>query len=119
MPEATPLEELETLRAAALDELAAIPDDAGLDAWRIAYLGRSGKLTQVLRSVSTLPAEERPVLGAAGNKAKLALEAQFGARRTQIANVRLDALADDAIDITLPGRQATVGRLHPSTLILR
>ena len=97
MPEATPLEELETLRAAALDELVAISDEAGLDTWRIAYLGRSGKLTQVLRSVSTLPAEERPVLGAAGNKAKLALEAQFDARRTQISNVRLNALADDNI----------------------
>ena len=119
MPDNNPLEELESLRVAALGELDTIPDEVGLDAWRVAYLGRSGKLTQVLRSVSSLPPEERPLLGAAGNKAKVSLEEHFGARRTAINNVRLDALADDAIDITLPGRQATVGRLHPSTMILR
>jgi len=119
MPDNNPLEELESLRVAALGELDTIPDEVGLDAWRVAYLGRSGKLTQVLRSVSALPPAERPLLGAAGNKAKVSLEEHFGARRTAINNVRLDALADDAIDITLPGRQATVGRLHPSTMILR
>ena len=79
MAESERLKELEALREAALAELDAAVDDAALEAWRIAYLGRSGKLTQVLRGVSSLPAEQRPAVGAMGNEAKAALEARLAA----------------------------------------
>ena len=65
---------LEALRDNALTELDAAHDEAALEAWRIAHLGRSGKLTRVLRGVSQLPPNERPALGAAGNAAKALLE---------------------------------------------
>ena len=119
MPDNTHLQELETLRDAALAELDAIGDEQGLEAWRIAYLGRSGKLTQVLRGVSSLPAEERPTVGAAGNQTKVQLEQQLAARRSALEDARLGSLAEDSIDISLPGRPVAVGRLHPSTLIVR
>jgi phenylalanyl-tRNA synthetase alpha chain len=119
MAENTHLQELESLRDAALQELEAIPDEPGIEAWRVAYLGRSGKLTQVLRSVSLLPVEARPVVGAAGNKVKVALEERLNERQAAIVNARLDSLAEDAIDISLPGRPLATGRLHPSTIILR
>ena len=60
------LRELDALREAALAELGAISGDADIEAWRVEYLGRSGKLTQILRSVSTLPVKDRPIIGAAG-----------------------------------------------------
>ncbi|MDA1036158.1 MAG: phenylalanine--tRNA ligase subunit alpha [Chloroflexi bacterium] len=113
------LKELDALRDAALAELDAIADDAGLEAWRVEYMGRSGKLTQVLRSVSTLSIEDRPIVGAAGNKTKVALEERLDARRNVIQDARLGSLADDSIDISLPGRPVAVGRLHPLTQVLR
>jgi phenylalanyl-tRNA synthetase alpha chain len=119
MPDSPRLKELDALREAALTELDALQDDAALEAWRIAYLGRSGKLTQILRGMSSLPAEERPAVGAAGNKTKAALEERLAARRGAFENARLDTLAADSIDISLPGRPVALGRLHPSTLIVR
>ena len=119
MTQDAPLQDLDKLRETALAELDALQDDAALEAWRIAYLGRSGKLTQVLRGVSSLPVEVRPAAGAAGNQTKVLLEAGLAERRTRLESARLDTLAEDSIDITLPGRPMAVGRLHPSTLIVR
>ncbi|MEX2430657.1 MAG: phenylalanine--tRNA ligase subunit alpha [Dehalococcoidia bacterium] len=113
------LKDLEQLRDAALAELDAAADDAALEAWRIAYLGRSGKLTQVLRGVAQLPPEDRPAMGAAGNAAKVLLEQRLEERKAALQSARLDALATDAIDITLPGRPVRMGRYHPTTIIVR
>jgi phenylalanyl-tRNA synthetase alpha chain len=113
------MQDLDALREAALAALGAIADDDGLEAWRIEYMGRSGKLTQILRSVSTLSAEDRPLVGAAGNKIKIAFEERLGARRNALQDARLGSLAEDSIDISLPGRPVAVGRLHPLTQVLR
>ena len=110
---------LEALRDHALTELDAAHDEAALEAWRVAHLGRSGKLTQVLRGVSQLPPAERPALGAAGNAAKALLEGRLAQKRAALEGARLDAMAEDSIDISLPGRPVAPGRYHPSTLILR
>ena len=113
------LTNLESLRDAALTELDAVQDDAALEAWRVAYLGRSGKLTQVLRGVAQLPQEERRAAGAAGNAAKTLLEQRLEERKAALESTRLETLSSDAIDITLPGRPVRVGRYHPTTIIVR
>ena len=112
------------------DDIAAIRDDAlgalegadtldAVEAWRVARLGRSGSLTQALRGLAQLPPEERRVVGAAGNAAKAQLEERMAERRAAIEAAARGSLAADAIDVTLPGRAAPLGRYHPSTLVIR
>lgn len=111
---------LEELSQAAHRELAAASTEEALEAWRIAYLGRKGRLTQVLRSLGALPVEERRRAGAAANRLKEELESAFEARRAEIERQRL-ALAVEAgrIDVTLPPRPLPRGRLHPITQTTR
>jgi phenylalanyl-tRNA synthetase alpha chain len=114
-----PHAELDAIRAAALSELEDALDEDTLEQWRIAHLGRSGKLTLVLRTLGSLPAEERQALGAASNEVKALLEERLAARRQAVRSKGLETLADDAIDISLPGRPVRIGRYHPSTQIMR
>ncbi len=110
---------LDDVRDAALAALEAAADAPALEAWRVAHLGRSGALTQLLRGVAALPPEERPAAGAAGNAAKALLEERLAEKQAALEGTRLGALAADAIDISLPGRPVSPGRYHPSTMILR
>ena len=83
------------------------------------YLGKSGELTELLKQLGKLPPEERKTAGAAINETKQAFEAAFNARRDALAADKLAAqLAAEALDVTLPGRGAAVGGLHPVTLTL-
>ncbi|MBM3939788.1 MAG: phenylalanine--tRNA ligase subunit alpha [SAR202 cluster bacterium] len=111
--------DLNALRDAATRELDAAVDAAALEAWRVAYLGRSGKITGVLRGIAAVPADQRRVFGAAANEIKVALEQRFEARQADLERGALSALASDAIDITLPGRPVDMGRLHPTTIVIR
>ena len=95
---------------------AATPD--ALEQWRIAYLGRSGELTRVLRTLGSLAPETRRDVGAAANKAKAALEQGLAARRGEIEDAAASA-AEEGIDVTLPGRPAPRGGLHPTTRMVR
>ena len=64
--------------------LKTIADEKALEGWRVEFLGRNGRLTQVLRSIGSLPAEERRALGAAANQAKNALEAALATREEEL-----------------------------------
>ena len=110
---------LDDLRAAALQELDGAQDSEALERWRIAHLGRSGKLTQVLRSLSSLSPEERRAVGAAGNQVKTLLEERLAERKAALEGAALKGLAADRIDTSLPARTPELGRFHPSTLVLR
>jgi phenylalanyl-tRNA synthetase alpha chain len=101
-------------------ELAAINDPESLEQWRVAYLGRRGKLTTVLRGLSQLDIEHRRQLGALGNRAKSVLEEGLAQKTQELNQAQLSArLARDRIDVTLPGRPTITGRLHPTTQIVR
>ncbi len=114
------LAELEEIDRTARLELAAAGDQAALEAWRVAYLGRRGRLTQVLRRLSSLPLEERRQTGALGNRLKGELEAAFQMRQAQLREARLAQMIQQGrLDITLPGRPLPAGRLHPITQTLR
>ena len=94
--------------------LTAIASIAALDSAKAGFLGKSGSLTELLKSLGKLPAEERPKAGAAINQAKARVEALIQARRESILARELDAqLAAEAIDVTLPGRRQGAGGLHP------
>ncbi len=84
------------------------------------YLGKSGLLTDALKGLGKLSAEERPAAGAAINVVKQAVEASLTARREEILNAeQARQLAQEAIDVTLPARAQSSGGLHPVTLTLK
>ncbi len=89
-----------------------------LDKVRVAYLGRAGKLTAVLRGIGQLPQEERPALGRAGNEARKAVEEALAERRDEMAARDVAAHAAEALDVTLPGRGVEVGHRHPLMITL-
>jgi phenylalanyl-tRNA synthetase alpha chain len=93
---------------------------AALDAVRVQYLGKKGVFTTQLREVGKLPPEQIPAAGKAINSAKATLTAALDERRTTLEAERVAAtLAQQAIDVTLPGRGERAGQLHPVTRTLR
>ncbi len=114
------IEQLDALQREALAALDAVETSEALEQWRTATLGRKGRLPAVLKGMGQVPAEERPAVGARSNEVKVTLEGAFEAARARLeAMVLAEALRADAIDVTLPGRPVTLGRLHPSTRTLR
>jgi phenylalanyl-tRNA synthetase alpha chain len=112
------LDELNKIKDSATLELQGISDLKALDDWRVAYMGRKGKLTQVLRGLSDLPIDQRKAVGSAANDIKTLLEAELKGRQQAVKDAKL-AGGLDAIDVTLPGRPVSLGRLHPTTQMVR
>src|SRR3954453_12239198 len=96
--------DLDQLRAEAEAAIAKADSSAELEELRVRYLGRKAELTQALRSVGQLPPEERGPAGKAANQVKQALEATLDRRTAELEASELDRrLAEDRIDVTLPG----------------
>jgi phenylalanyl-tRNA synthetase alpha chain len=114
------LEELERIQKDAEAALAGVKDEATLELWRTQHLGRNSELTQSLKQLGGLSAEERPKAGQKANEVKQALEAALEARRIAMSAEKLERLlGGERLDITLPGRPQPLGRLHPITQTLR
>ena len=113
------MEGLKELIADAEGAIASAADLAALDELRVRYLGKKGLITQQLKSLGQLPAEERPVAGQKINEAKQRVAEELEARREALEASRLqERLAAEAVDVTLPGRGEEMGGLHPVTRIL-
>ena len=111
------LKEIETTAISALDS---VQDEAKLEAWRVAHLGRSSALMQLFNGFGQLTKEERPLIGQRANEVKKTLETAFAARSGEIQQAALKrSIEQERLDVTLPGRRIPLGRLHPDTQILR
>lgn len=105
--------ELSALRAEALATLATVADPAALDELRVRFLGRKSRLTEILRSIASLPAAQRPVVGRLGNVVRRELEELVAAREIELQAAALEkSLAHDKLDITLPGQPFLYGHEH-------
>ena len=114
------LSQLEELRERALHDLEAATTVESLEQWRLAYLGRRGQLTTVLRGLGQLSPEERPAVGRVANTIKNALEQAYEERAETLRQAALaEELERGALDVRLPGRPQRLGYLHPSTQTLR
>jgi len=114
------LPELETIQQEGLDSLGKLQNEVELENWRIMYLGRSSQLMGVFDQLGTLPKEERPQIGRRANQIKQELEAAFQQKSEALRLVSIErSLLADRLDVTLPGRSPTHGRLHPATQTLR
>lgn len=110
------LSQLEELKSKAVQELDSITVINELESWRIRYLGKKSALTATLRSLTTLPINERKATGAKANQIKTDLEAGLKQKEQTLREARLTTHAQKkTIDITLPGRPLPSGRLHPIT----
>lgn len=113
-------ERLQGLRSQAERELAAVADLGGLEAWRVAFLGKKGALTLALRELGQIPPAERPTVGRLANEVKAALEQAYETRAEALRRSALaESLTRGAIDVRLPGRLQALGYLHVSTQTLR
>ena len=98
----------------ALAEFRAAADPASLEDAKARYLGKSGELTALLRTLGALAPEQRKGAGARINAAKERIEQALATRRGELSGARLQArLAEGALDVTLPGRGRGRGGIHP------
>ena len=111
---------VEEVRSQAIQELESAADPDELERWRIAYLGRRGRLTQVLRGVGSLSPDDRRKVGAAANTVKTLLEDSLAQRQEALRQTEVaDEIERDQIDVTLPGWPVPTGGLHPTTRMVR
>ncbi len=108
--------DIEELTGEASQAIASAADLQALDAVRVRYLGKSGLLTEQLKSLGSLSKEERPKAGQAINQAKRELQQKIESRKRDLDQAALaQRLARETVDVTLPGRGLGSGGLHPVT----
>ena len=114
------MDSLEQLISLAKEDFQNAPDTVSLENAKAKYLGKTGLITGQMKMLGKMEPEQRKAQGAIINAAKSRIEEALNARRQELANEKLQAkLNDEAIDVTLPGRKAAEGHLHPVTLTLR
>jgi phenylalanyl-tRNA synthetase alpha chain len=115
-----PVKQLEEIQSQALEELEQVADEARLDVWRVANLGRSSAVMSFFSRLPQFSKEERPVMGQRANQVKMALEKAFAEKQEAVKQAALTrSLETEMLDVTLPGRPFRQGRLHPATQNLR
>jgi phenylalanyl-tRNA synthetase alpha chain len=113
------MNELDSLVASAQALFAQSHTPADLENAKAQFLGKSGRITELMKGLGALSVEEKKSQGAVINVAKQAIEAALQARRQALADAELEAqLKAEALDVTLPGRSRTQGGLHPVSLTL-
>ena len=111
-------EQLRKIQEEAANQLENVRDKAGLDALRLKMLGKKGDLTQLLRSMGQLPAEERPKAGQMINVVRERLTEQMDALDSKIKRIEQEKkLEREAIDVTEPRKHAPIGSIHPVSLV--
>jgi len=114
------MNDTEKLQLEAIAEVEAAADLGQLDQIRVHYLGKKGLLTQQLKRLGQLPAEERPQAGQVINLAKAAVQEAIESRKTILEDERLnEQIKQGQLDVTLPGRGGKRAGLHPITLTLQ
>ncbi len=110
--------QLDQILQEALSAVAGAEDLASLDAVRVAYMGKKGKVTGLLKELGTLPADERPQAGQQINELKLKINLAIDERKLVLEQFAMQSkLSATSVDVTLPGRGINLGSMHPVTKI--
>ena len=109
-------EQLLALEKNAIEELESLTAASDLEKFRVAYLGKKGRLTLLMKTLGKLPPDERPEIGRLANRIKHDLIQRLETARKSIAGAGSGDAA--AIDVTLPGREPLLGHLHPITRVI-
>ncbi len=117
------LEKIAQTKSKAIEELSSPSNLKELEDWRVRYLGKKSTLTQILRGLAALPFEQRKAVGASANEVKALLERRYREKKETLKQAAYQemerTLTVEKIDVTLPGRPIPLGRLHPTTQVLR
>lgn len=112
-------EQLQEIKEQATAAVKSCDDANELDALRVKYLGKKGELTAILKSMGSLSAEERPVMGQLANQVRQTLEAAITAKGEALKAAGLEKkLRQEALDVTMPGKQRPLGVRHPLNIVL-
>lgn len=113
-------EQLKQLKEQALSALRSAASPVELEELRVRYLGKKGEVTAVLKQMGGLSAEERPIMGQLANSVRAEIEEMLELRKADIhAAVLKQKLADEALDVTIPGKQIALGHEHPMNQVLQ
>ena len=122
MPSSGSLEiiaELDRLAAAFGDDIRPLETEQDIRAAQARYLGKKGRASELMKALGRLPADERPLVGEAANRAKAAIEGLVAARLAALSQAALATDLARTVDVTLPARGLGQGTLHPLTLVRR
>src|SRR5262245_8410783 len=111
--------ELDRLAAAFAGEIGALATEEEIRLAQARYLGKKGKVSELMKTLGKLPPAERPAVGEAANGAKTGIESAVTARLAALEEAKLTADLARVVDVTLPARGAGLGTLHPLTLVRR
>ena len=112
--------QLENIRLEALALLDDAKTPAQLDELRVRFLGKKGEVTAVLKLMGKLSAEERPIMGQLANAVRAEIEEKLEAQKAVISAAVMEAkLAEEALDVTIPGTSVAMGREHPMNQVLQ
>jgi phenylalanyl-tRNA synthetase alpha chain len=114
----TPLSDLETqlttLQQTAQTAVAAVDSLDALEQLRVSYLGKKGELSQILKAMGRLEANDRPRIGAVANAVKESVQTALEKRKTDLQAAQIQAqLESETLDVTMPGMYIPQGRIHP------
>ncbi len=111
--------QLQALATEATAEIAAVTGLDELEQQRVAYLGKKGKLSEILRGMGKLSPEERPKIGAIANDVKTAIQTDLDQKRDRLEQAQIAAqLAAETLDVTMPGVSYPLGKIHPLNSII-
>lgn len=112
--------QLDDIRSKGKELLEKITEEEALQDWNREHLGRKASVMEIMRKMGSLPPDLRPVLGQYANQVKSDFEEAMQAHAAEIKKAQLEqALNREKLDVTLPGRRPTHGRLHPATQTMR
>ncbi|WP_078391880.1 phenylalanine--tRNA ligase subunit alpha [Shouchella patagoniensis] len=112
-------EQLEALKKEALEQAIQAESEKDVQAVRVAYLGKKGPITEVLRGMGKLTAEERPIIGALANEVRDEIKTNLDHRSEVLEKEALEKqLQSESIDVTLPGRPSSQGTIHPLSAVV-
>ncbi|MDP2625134.1 MAG: phenylalanine--tRNA ligase subunit alpha [Candidatus Peregrinibacteria bacterium] len=107
-------EELQKLENNALETLKKAQTSEELEAWYKEYLGRKGKMTDLLRRLKDLSVEDKKTYGKSSNELKIQLEGEFKQHQNELERTVIDrSLKEDWIDLSAPGKEQSAGHIHP------
>lgn len=113
-------QQLERIKEQAIGEISDSQDVKSLDALKVKYLGKKGELTAILKQMGKLSAQERPIMGQLANQVREDINSAIEEKGAKLKEKeKQEKILSEKIDVTMPGKVQTIGRMHPLNTVMR